>query len=148
MRWDERRSRPRFERLEARHLPSTIAGTVAGVLVNGPLAGKQTPSYDDRILGSGSVRPLGRVRVSAITPLSSGGVPRSLTISGPRGFVRLAISAHGVDAFESSVPVQVRITADSPWLGARRGERGKGSLELGIPTPGGTTPYQLTIDIP
>jgi hypothetical protein len=148
MRWDDRRSRPRVERLEARDLPSTISGTVAGALINGPLAGRQTPSYDDRIVGSGLVRPLGHVHVSAITPVTPGEVPRSLTIRTPRAFIRLAISAHGADALESTVPVQVKITACSPGPGARTGARGTGMLEEGYPTPGGTIAFQLTFDVP
>jgi hypothetical protein len=67
MRRDERRWVPRFDRLGVRDLLSTIAGTVAGNLIIGPLAGKENPPGDLHVLGSGSVHPLGRVQVSAIT---------------------------------------------------------------------------------
>src|SRR5262245_47159313 len=128
MRRDERRwvpwSAPRFDRLGDRDLLSTFAGTVAGNLVIGPLAGKDTPPGDFHVLGSGSVHPLGRVHVSAITRSTSGGVPRWLTINGPRGFVRLEITSRGAAAPEHSVPVRVRIAGHSPGLAARTGERG------------------------
>jgi hypothetical protein len=148
MRWNERRSAPRLERLETRDLLATIAGTIAGTFVNGPLAGKQTPPGDFRTFGSGSVHPLGHVLATGIAPASSGGLPRSLTIRDPRGFVRLGLSDHGADARETSVPVQVRIMGHSPGLGVRTGDRGAGTLVEGYPTPGGTIPFQLTFDIP
>jgi hypothetical protein len=148
MRWDERRSIPRIDRLEERNLLSAIAGTIAGTLVNGPLAGKRTPPGEFRIFGSGSVHPVGRVHASAITPLTSGAVPGSLTIRGPRGFIHLEVSSHGADAFGTSVPVQVRITGHSPRLRARTGDLGSGTLAEGYPTPGGTIPFRLSIEVP
>jgi hypothetical protein len=148
MRRVERRSLPHFQRLEARDLLSPIAGTIAGTLVFGPLAGRQTPPGDFRIFGSGSVHPLGRANASGITPSTSGEVPGSLTIRGPRGFVRLEISSHGADALGTSVPVQVRITGHSPRLSPRTGDRGTGTLAEGLPTPGGTIPFRLSFEGP
>jgi hypothetical protein len=149
MRRDQRRSVPGFERLEARALLATVGGTIAGTLLNGPLAGPRTPPGDWRIVGSGSVRPLGRVHASGINPdTPDDGVPVSLILSSPRGLVRLAILSLGADTFESTVPVQVRITGRSPGLGVRPGAWGTGTLAEGEPTPGGTIPFRLTFHIP
>jgi hypothetical protein len=146
MRWNERQSVPRLERLETRNLLSAIAGTIDGALVNGPLAGKHTPPGDFRIFGSGSIHPLGRVKASGISPLS-GDVPRSMTLRDPRGFVRLDLSGQGAERPGTSFAVQVMITGHSPGLGVRTGDRGTGTFEEGLPTPGGTIAFQFTFDI-
>jgi hypothetical protein len=148
MRRDERRSEPRFDRLEERNLLSRIGGTIAGTLVTGPLAGERTPPGDFRIFGSGSVHPLGHVHAAGIAPFTPGEAPESCTLRGPRGFVRLEISSQGAEALGPSVPVQVRITDHSPRLAARTGDVGSGTLAEGLPTPGGTIAFQLTFEVP
>jgi hypothetical protein len=146
MRRDERWCVPRLERLETRNLLSALAGRIHGDLVTGPLAGNHIPPGDFRILGSGSIDPLGRIAVSGISPTDE--MLWRLTVRDHRAYVRLHVSGPGSPEPGLSYPVLVVITGHSPGIRIRTGGRGAGTIEEGSWTPGGTRAFQLTIHIP